>query len=255
MEAVLRQINSVPGVIGSMVCDEFGTLRSQAFPPLFEREMLEEASLALVETSMGLQGGTGEVGMLDLRYSEGRILVKALPNAFLMLLCTKTVNLQLLLISLNVALKKLEKLLQAPMPAAPVPVSAPALPQPAAYQAPPIIEAVADLGLKLRVELMKSSAGTYWDQMVKVVAVNRETARQLSDHFRTGPFKRLKLTNQSTGDSQAFTSRIIADDRENKYDGKIIVSLAVAESLGARAGDPLVASISIGGGMFGWEGI
>jgi hypothetical protein len=46
--------------------------------------------------------------LLDLRYSDGRVLVKVFPGAMLFLLCANSINLQVLSITLNLAVKKLE---------------------------------------------------------------------------------------------------------------------------------------------------
>jgi len=109
MQAVLAQINAVPGIIGSMLCEEDGRLAAQLFPPLFDASMMTEAGLALADSALGLQSATGALEMIDMRYNDARIVVRTMPQSFLVLLCTKAVNMQLLSISLNVAVKKLEK--------------------------------------------------------------------------------------------------------------------------------------------------
>src|ERR1039457_1749269 len=113
MQAVLKNINTVPGVMGSMVCDDEGALAAHVFPPLFDLSMLQEAASTLADSSIGLQSATGDMELLDLRFNDARIVVKPMTNSFLLLLCTKGVNLQLLVISLNVAIKKIEKLFTA----------------------------------------------------------------------------------------------------------------------------------------------
>jgi len=121
MEEVLKQINTVSGTIGSMVCDEQGQLLAHVFPPLFDKSMLSSAVAALSENLSGLDDMTGGVKLTDFRYQNGRIIVKPIDGGCLVLLCETTINLQLLTISLNVAIKKLEKLLKfgsAPTPTA-----------------------------------------------------------------------------------------------------------------------------------------
>jgi len=112
MEEVLKQINTVTGTIGSMVCDDQGHLLAHVFPPLFDTSMLRDAVNALSENFSGLAEMTGGVKMTDFRYQNGRIVVKPVDGGCLVLLCESTINLQLLTISLNVAIKKLEKLLK-----------------------------------------------------------------------------------------------------------------------------------------------
>src|SRR6185369_7244159 len=119
MLGVLQQVNAVPGVLGSLVCDEDGRLFGHSFPPMFDQEMLEEAALQVGECAAGLTALDDRVGFVDLRYQDSRILVKPLKSRLLMLFCQKSVNLQYLTITLRVAVKKLERLLeQAPPPAA-----------------------------------------------------------------------------------------------------------------------------------------
>ena len=121
MEEVLKQINTVSGTIGSMVCDDQGQLLAHVFPPLFDKSMLSSAVAALSENLSGLDDMTGGVKLTDFRYQNGRIIVKPIDGGCLVLLCETTINLQLLTISLNVAIKKLEKLLKfgsAPTPTA-----------------------------------------------------------------------------------------------------------------------------------------
>jgi predicted regulator of Ras-like GTPase activity (Roadblock/LC7/MglB family) len=270
MQAVLTQINSVPGVVGSMVCDEDGRLAAQLFPPLFDSVMMAEAAAALADSAVGLQSSTGAVQLVDLRYNDARIVVRTMPQSFLILLCTKSVNMQLLTISLNVAIKKLEKLfaaykVQQPAPVVPEPVPArPEFLSPAAGSAgtaPQVgsfdIAGSRDKtnGVTLTVQVLKNSASTYWDNMLEMVSLNRGTSILISDCFKTGAFKKLKLTNPSNGLSKKFPVHIIKDDVERLFEGKVLVSLASMESLGVEPGDTVVAQVEIGGGVFGWQGI
>jgi predicted regulator of Ras-like GTPase activity (Roadblock/LC7/MglB family) len=272
MQAVLTQINSVPGIVGSMLCDEDGKLAAHIFPPLFDSSLMSEAAAALADSALGLQSATGTVELIDLRYNDARIVVKTMPQSFLILLCTKAVNMQLLTISLNVAIKKLEKLfaaykvqeqavpVAAPVPVVPVPeVAAPriAAPPPALQPGPVAIAGSREMinGVTLTVQAMKNTANTYWDNMVEMVSINKGTSVVISDHFKTGGFRKVKLTNPANGKSKKFPVHIIKDDAERLFEGKAVVSLASMEILGVNSGDPVVAQVEVGGGMFGWEGI
>jgi predicted regulator of Ras-like GTPase activity (Roadblock/LC7/MglB family) len=255
MQAVLTQLNSVPGIVGSMVCDDAGRLAAQAFPPLFDAAMMEEAAAVLADSAFGLQSATGAVELLDLRYNEARIVIKPMPRSFLLLLCTKALNLQLLTISLNVACRKLERQLVAgaQQPSA---AAAPAAATTAAAATPAAGNGTARVnGVPLTAQPMKNTAGTYWDNMVEMVSLNRRTAIEISDHFKTGSFKKLKLVNPANGRSRKYPVHIIKDDADRLFDGQVVVSLASMETLGVNPGEPLVAQIEIGGGLFGWEGI
>ena len=273
MQAVLTQINSVPGIVGSMLCDEDGKLAAHVFPPLFDTSMMSEAAVALSDSALGLQGATGAVELIDLRYNDARIVVKTMPQSFLILLCTKAVNMQLLTISLNVAIKKLEKLFtaykvqaQAAPVAAPIPVSSPvpevvvppfAAPSTALQAGPVAVAGSRELinGVTLTVQAMKNTANTYWDNMVEMVSINKGTAVAISDYFKTGSFRKVKLINPANGRSKKFPVHIIKDDAERLFEGKAVVSLACMEMIGAGPGDPVVVQVEVGGGIFGWEGI
>ncbi len=113
MQSLLSQLNSVPGVVGSLLCDTEGRLLAQAFPPLFEPSRLRDAAAVLADGTAGLETVTGKVGMVDLRYGEARIVVKPMTGAHLLFLCTRAINLQLLVLSTSVAVPKLEKLVAA----------------------------------------------------------------------------------------------------------------------------------------------
>jgi predicted regulator of Ras-like GTPase activity (Roadblock/LC7/MglB family) len=132
MESVLKQLATVPGVVGSMVCDLEGAVVSKTFPSLFDDEVLTSAARILVDGAAGLETVTGKVGMIDLRYADARIVVRPMAGAHLVLLCAAQTNLQLLNISTSVAVPKIEKLVAArPPPPPPSAVAAPAAPAPA----------------------------------------------------------------------------------------------------------------------------
>lgn len=114
MQALLSNLNSVPGVVGSLVCDMEGRVLAQAFPAPFLAETLQQAAAALSDSYVGLETVTGPVGLLDFRYGDARIVVKPAGGRLLMLLCAKSVNLQLLVISASVATKRLEKMVPEP---------------------------------------------------------------------------------------------------------------------------------------------
>ena len=113
MRTLLGQLNSVPGVVGSLVCDREGELLAHAFPPLFETSILSAAATILADCRAGLETIAGHIGLLDMRYAHARIIVRPLTRAHLLLLGAASLNLHLLSISTSVAVPKLEKLLSA----------------------------------------------------------------------------------------------------------------------------------------------
>lgn len=125
MNVVLQQLGSVPGVIGCLLCNDSGQLIDSAFPPLFDDSMLHQAAALLSDNAPAFTTPSGTIMMLDFRYGNGRIIGKPLSCGFLLLLCTSAVNIQLLSMSVNVAEKKIEKVL------AGLSVSRPEVPAPA----------------------------------------------------------------------------------------------------------------------------
>ena len=126
MNEVLQQINTVPGVMGSMICNEDGGIVADLFPPLFDRPMLQEAANLVGECAYGLHSVDDNLNLLDIRYQDVRILIQPMASRFLLLFCQKTINLQFLAITLKVATKRLEKKMMepaiAPSPQIPAPV-------------------------------------------------------------------------------------------------------------------------------------
>lgn len=111
MQLVLSQLNSVPGVVGSMLCDNQGQVLAQVFPSLFDVSMLSQAARVLAESSVDLETVTGSVRLLDLRFDDARIVVRPLTRATILFLCSASINLQPLAISTSVAAPKIERIL------------------------------------------------------------------------------------------------------------------------------------------------
>lgn len=227
MEEVLQQLNAVPGVIGSFVCDGAGELLAHAFPPLFDVSIIRRAAGQVVAQRGGLCGAAGSAELVDLRYADGRILVKPLREAFLLLLCTKSLNLQVLTISLNVAKGKLEALLPSAAAAAPA-------------SAAPVAE---EGGLVLPVcHLEDSTIGSSFEQF-GMVALTQTTAQQIGNHFAvTGPVKKLKLVHQASGVAGVFPVMVV-NENDTAYDGKIILCKAIEKKLKTGPGDLVTVSL------------
>ena len=133
MNTLLAQLNTLPGVVGGMLCDLEGRVISQAFPPFFDEAILVQAASVLADAPTGLESMTGKAGSIELRFNESRVVLKPMAASSLVLLCTAQANTQLLNISTSVAVPKLEKLVAAylasPRPAAAA-ASAPVAPAP-----------------------------------------------------------------------------------------------------------------------------
>jgi predicted regulator of Ras-like GTPase activity (Roadblock/LC7/MglB family) len=126
MQTVLDQMNTLPGIVGSMVYNAEGQVLAKAFPALFDGDALASAAGVLLYGVPGLEVAAGTISLLDLRYGESRIVVRPIKGANLLLLCTRQANLQFLNISVGMAIPKIEKLVTS-QPAAPAP---PVIPRP-----------------------------------------------------------------------------------------------------------------------------
>lgn len=124
---VLRQLNAVPGVVGSLVSDAKGILVAHAFPPEFTEVRLRAAAQAIADRASGLEAAVGIVGTVDLRFSTARVVIRPIADGKILFLCAPSTNIQALLLSTAGALRRLEELLGAGEPTPhPRPAAAPA---------------------------------------------------------------------------------------------------------------------------------
>lgn len=129
MSATLTQLNSVPGVVGSLVCDAQGNLVAHEFPASIDVTRLKVAASVIADRASGLDAAVGTVGTIDLRFALARIVIRPVGDGRLLLLCTPSANLQTLLLSTSGAVRRLEALLAggdaAPAPQQPAVAPAP----------------------------------------------------------------------------------------------------------------------------------
>jgi predicted regulator of Ras-like GTPase activity (Roadblock/LC7/MglB family) len=149
---VLKQLNAVPGVIGSLVCDAKGILVAHDFPPQYDEPRLRAAAQAVADRNSGLEAAVGIVGTVDLRFATARVVIRPVADGKIMFLCAPTANLQTLLLSTAGALRRLEELLGA---AEPSPVSGPA------PVAPPPSGSLHKLVQEIDAALVKSGADRF----------------------------------------------------------------------------------------------
>ena len=166
MEKVLRQLNAVPGMIGSMILDENGHLLVHAFPVSFDPDTFSQAGSLLVDSLPVMQSYLSGIDLLDIRCKNGRIIIKPLKVGYLVLLSTSEVNLQLLNISLNVAVAKLDKMMGAAPDALKEPsnVMAAAIPLP-----PPVVVPREDLQLQAKLQGMQSALAKILGPMATII--------------------------------------------------------------------------------------
>lgn len=212
--------------MGSAVFNERGDILAHAFPALIDNASLTKAASLTLECTHGLQIAQS-LELLDFRYADGRILVKAFPGAILYLLCAKNINLQVLTITLNLAAKRLESLIPKEMPSAEM-LAAPATTKE---------QVVNDGILRLRVShLADKKASSSFDSL-GMIAVSQPTSQHISDYYKT-PFKKLVLTNPAEGTNGTFAVMVMKDMGQ-QYDGTIIVGPGIEKKLKVSEGDKI----------------
>jgi predicted regulator of Ras-like GTPase activity (Roadblock/LC7/MglB family) len=117
MNDVLVQLNTVPGVVGSLLCDAEGNLLGRAFPPTFQEAQLRRAAAVVVERTAPLESSLGAVSTTELRFANTRVLVRSVEGARLLLLCSPSVNLAFLNMSTGAALARIKRALNGGTPA------------------------------------------------------------------------------------------------------------------------------------------
>lgn len=227
MKSVLEQLNGVPEVIGSMVCDSTFEPRASLFPPLFDGGIIRTTAEILASAPF-MKGESTIDGGIDIRYADGRIILRTLSRGFILVLCTRGVNFSLLNISLNVACKRLDELLAEG--ASPVPDQTPRQASPPKTDGDTVILTVDELD-------SSTEAGKGFQEL-GMVAVTAATAKRLLSFFSLPALKRVRLTHVSSGASGVFGMMLFPDD-SGRYDGSIIISRHVEKKLAAARGDRL----------------
>lgn len=111
MNKILQQINLLPEVIGSVVFNMEGEVVATELGTVTDSSKLEEICNLLTNHIEVLQQITEGVTTLDFRFTTARIIVRSLSGGFLLISCSTSVNTALLNISLNVSVRRLEKLI------------------------------------------------------------------------------------------------------------------------------------------------
>jgi predicted regulator of Ras-like GTPase activity (Roadblock/LC7/MglB family) len=108
METILKDINAIVGVTGAFVCDDEGQILARLMPNVFDTNLLSPVGRTMAQTIAGLKiARRRKVGDVDLLYDQGRLIVKSLDEGYLCILCACRINVPLLNLTANVAVKKL----------------------------------------------------------------------------------------------------------------------------------------------------
>jgi predicted regulator of Ras-like GTPase activity (Roadblock/LC7/MglB family) len=122
MKDILKDIDSVNGVLGTFVCGEEGKVLARSLPDATGDAALAATGRVLLQTLGGLESSrTRKVGELEFHFEQGALLVKNLGTAVLCIVCGQKVNVPLLNLTANLAVKQLRKAIAE----GPAPVAAP----------------------------------------------------------------------------------------------------------------------------------
>ncbi len=106
MDQVLAEINALDGVLGSFICDNRGNVIVNAVPANLNIAVLRGISRQVTQAiAARIQNGIQEI---DLTYEGIRVLIRALNQAALVVICESNVDIALLRLTLNVSLSKPE---------------------------------------------------------------------------------------------------------------------------------------------------
>jgi len=108
-QGLLRQLGELPGVVGSLLAGRDGYVHEHAFPAIFERRALEGLASSLARESRLGVWMTQVDAALDLRFPDGRVLVRPAGDALLLVLCTSQVDAQLLQLAMTQAIRRVQR--------------------------------------------------------------------------------------------------------------------------------------------------
>lgn len=106
-ESSLQQLAAVPGIVGSMVFGSSGAVVASCFPQVFDPAGLQQLAFQLAGDQYFQGWLADDQAALDLRYAEGRVVIRSLHGSWLLVLCTPQTNSQLLAMSLTQAVRRL----------------------------------------------------------------------------------------------------------------------------------------------------
>jgi phosphate transport system substrate-binding protein len=92
MQNLLIDLNRVPGVSGSMVCDPDGKVLAEASPPDLGGKALLDTAATLAKGAAQLAAVTGKVGLIELHHAKKRIVARPVAGGMLLLACEKDAN-------------------------------------------------------------------------------------------------------------------------------------------------------------------
>ncbi len=108
MKEELKKLNTVPGVIGSLVLDDKGNLLVYDMPAAYSSDkMAKTASLSFMSLK-GLETSGHSSSAMEFEFQAYRYIIREFPGGFLCILGTSEISLPVLNISLNIVVDALK---------------------------------------------------------------------------------------------------------------------------------------------------
>ena len=104
MKAGLQEINGTVGVWGSLLCNNQGEIIENLSPPALNSSTLENISRHVVELLSYAADNLAGLEEVVFHFQERKVLAVDLQQAVLLVICTHSVDIPLLRMSVNVVL-------------------------------------------------------------------------------------------------------------------------------------------------------
>ena len=140
MESLLSDLNAVVGVTGSFIADRKGKILARALPSTYDGAALELVARTMMQTFTGLETARRrKVGDIDTIFKEGRLIMKPFGDGCVGIVTVPRINVALLNLTANVAVRKIHEEIKQRAAAQPEAVA----PPPSAAPAAPVVPAAA----------------------------------------------------------------------------------------------------------------
>ncbi len=106
MKAGLQEINETIGVWGSLLCNNQGEIIENLSPPALNKSTLENISRHVVELLSGTAENLAGLKEVVFHFRDRKVLALDLKQAVLIVICTPSVDIPLLRMSVNVVLAR-----------------------------------------------------------------------------------------------------------------------------------------------------
>jgi len=237
MKDILRQMNSVNGIVGVAIHSISGEVLARALSGNLGEAALTQVGTMAQRCIHDNQSAAGPE-LQEYEYAGLRIFCRACSQVVVSALCAHDVNVNLLHIALNLAAKKLDQVaVPPPVPPPPPPPAKPAVPSPLADVRPR-----ADGSLTLVVGNMSNADASASFDSLGMIALNRATAARLRELYQAD-FQKLALFNRRS-DRRGVFPVIVINDTSSLLDGAVIIGPGVEKKLLARSAD--VVEVQIG---------